>query len=588
VPLFIEELTKSVVESGILTETGDAYTASGSVTALTIPTTLHGSLLARLDRLAPTREVAQIAAALGRQFSHELISAVASMAHHELDDALEQLVRAELIFRRGTPPNAEYTFKHALVQDAAYSTLLRSRRQQIHAQIAATLETKFPHVVSSQPALLAQHCAEAGLTDKAIGYSLKAGQQAVAHSAMMEAVAQLQKGLDLLAGIPETSSRDEQEMDLRMALGPALNATRGYSATEVGETIARSRVLAERLHRTDHLLPLQYGQWQFHIVRAEYRVALSIAEQIETFANLQSDIPVISQGQFMRGMTSFYLGEFDLARSLFERCDRLRDAAHAALMAEDPYPVMLGYLALSLTILGYIDEGRNRINEALTAARQLKYVNILAFVLSMACWVKWAANLPYEGVRYAKELLSLSSEHGFPHWLSWGMLHRGWQLTELGQPHEGLSLLAKGLAMRRTTGAISCTPWVLQMHTKAYAKLGRSAEGQHCLAEAAKLVANTNEHFCEAELHRLRGDLLVVSGDQVAAEASYNEAITVAQRQHARIFGLRAAARLACIRRDQGRPIEARDLLSPFYEWFPAGLDTPDLKAAQALLDSLR
>ena len=240
VPLFIEELTKAVVESGLLVEAGDRYVATGPVTPLAIPTSLQESLLARLDRLAPTSDVAQIAAALGRQFSHELISAVAAMPRQQLDDALAQLVNAELIFRRGTPPDAEYTFKHALVQDTAYGTLLRSRRQQIHARIAATLEDQFPDIVVAQPALLARHCAEAGLAEKAVVYWLKAGQQALARSATTEAAAQLRKGLDALDGLPDGPGRRQQELDLQLALGLALMATKGYSAPEVGETLRPS------------------------------------------------------------------------------------------------------------------------------------------------------------------------------------------------------------------------------------------------------------------------------------------------------------------------------------------------------------
>jgi len=226
VPLFIEELTKSVVESGLVTEAGDRYAMAGTAASLAIPTTLHASLLARLDRLAPTREVAQVGAALGRSFSHELISAVAGIPQQKIDDALAQLVTAELIFRRGTPPDAEYAFKHALVQDAAYTTLLRSRRQQLHARIATTLESRFPEVAAAEPAILAQHCTEAGLNERAVDYRLKAGQKAVARSAMTEGAAQLQKGLDLLASVPDGQSRQQQELGLRLALGPALIQTR--------------------------------------------------------------------------------------------------------------------------------------------------------------------------------------------------------------------------------------------------------------------------------------------------------------------------------------------------------------------------
>ncbi|HEY2438150.1 MAG TPA: hypothetical protein VGH93_13290, partial [Solirubrobacteraceae bacterium] len=233
VPLFVEELTKAVVESGVLTDVGDRYTAAGPVTQLAIPSSLHSSLLARLDRLAPVREVAQIGAALGRQFSHELIGAVAPLPQPQLDDALAQLVRAELIYRRGTPPDAEYTFKHALVQDAAYSTLLRSRRRQLHARIATTLEGQFPEIVATQPALLAHHCTEADLTEKAVDYWLAAGRQAWGRSMLAEAVALLRRGLTLVPGLPDDDWRRETELDLQIAFGQALIASRGWGASEL-------------------------------------------------------------------------------------------------------------------------------------------------------------------------------------------------------------------------------------------------------------------------------------------------------------------------------------------------------------------
>jgi predicted ATPase len=249
VPLFIEELTKAVVESGLLGHTNDRHETTGPVTPLTIPTSLQESLLARLDRLAPTTDVVQIAAALGRQFSYELISAVTELTAEQLDDTLAQLENAELIFRRGVAPDAVYTFKHALVQDTAYGTLLRARRQQIHARIADTLEDHFPDIVASQPALLARHCSEAGLSEKAVAYWLKAGQQALANFAMTEAAAQLRKGLDALDGLPDSPGCRQKELDLQLALGLALMATKGYSAPEVGRTYARAH--AGRAGRTN-------------------------------------------------------------------------------------------------------------------------------------------------------------------------------------------------------------------------------------------------------------------------------------------------------------------------------------------------
>ena len=269
VPLFIEELTKTVVESGIVAEAGGRYAVARPMAPLAIPTSLHASLLARLDRLAPTREVAQIGAALGRSFSHELLSAVAGIPQQQIDDALGQLVTAELIFRRGTPPDAEYSFKHALVQDAAYSTLLRSSRQQLHARIATTLENHFPEIAAAEPSILAQHCTEAGLAEKAISYWLKAGQQSIARCAMTEAVAQLRKGLDLLSSIADETARREQELDLQITLGPALMAAKGLAAPEPGEALARARYLCELLARPQQLGMVLRGQFLFGVVRGE-------------------------------------------------------------------------------------------------------------------------------------------------------------------------------------------------------------------------------------------------------------------------------------------------------------------------------
>jgi predicted ATPase len=387
VPLFIEELTKSVIESGIVTEAGDHYAAIGPVAPLAIPTSLHASLLARLDRLAPTRETAQIGAALGRSFSHELMSAVAGMPQQQLNDALAQLTKVELIFRRGTPPDAEYTFKHALVQDAAYGTLLRSRRQQIHGRIAATFEDRFPEIVEAQPEVLARHSAEAGLVDKAVVYWLKAGQQAVARSAMREAVAQLHKGLDVLIGLPEGPWRRQQELDLQIALGSALTATKGFSAPDVGETFARARALAEQIDRPEYIVPLNLGQWAFHVVRSEHKLALSFAEQLEKIGEARNDVGAQLQGRRANGFTLLLLGEFVAARALLEQCHGLGDPAHRAIGAfEDPYPVMLGQLAVTLAYLGYVDQARSRMNVALSEARG--NAQSLAEMLVYASWIE--------------------------------------------------------------------------------------------------------------------------------------------------------------------------------------------------------
>src|SRR5262249_43184276 len=289
VPLFIEELTKSVVESGLVAEVGDLYTMRGAALPLAIPTTLHASLLARLDRLAPTREVAQIGVALGRSFSHELISAVAGMPEQQVDDALQQLVRAELVFQRGAPPDAEYTFKHALVQDAAYGTLLRARRQELHGRIATALEDRFPETDDQQPELLAHHCAQAGWIEKAIAYWGRAGRQSLARSAMVESVAQVRKGLNLLAPLPDGPERWRQELDLQRVLGAALLASKGNAAPETGQAYGRARELCERLGDTAALIPVLGALTTYHQTEGEYAAMRRISTDLLRIGDQQNN-----------------------------------------------------------------------------------------------------------------------------------------------------------------------------------------------------------------------------------------------------------------------------------------------------------
>jgi class 3 adenylate cyclase len=300
VPLFLEELTQAALESGVLADGGDRYTATGRLPAVAIPASLHASLLARLDRLVPVREVAQIGAALGRQFSHELIAAVAvpgsgrsdpGMPQPHLDDALVQLASAELIYRRGTPPDAEYTFKHALVQDAAYGTLLRSRRQQLHAHIAPTLEDRFPEIVTAQPALLAHHCTEAGLTEKAVDYWLAAGRQAWGRSMLAEAVALLRRGLALITALPDGDRRRERELDMQIALGHAIIAFRGWGAPEAGERYSRARELASTLNRPRALLSALCGEWRVYWARADLKRARQLADEMAALGEVSGDVP---------------------------------------------------------------------------------------------------------------------------------------------------------------------------------------------------------------------------------------------------------------------------------------------------------
>jgi predicted ATPase/class 3 adenylate cyclase len=591
VPLFVEELTKTVVESGLVVDAGDRYNVAGALPQLAIPATLTDSLLARLDRLAPTREVAQIAAALGRQFSYELISAVVAMPKRRIDEALTQLVNAELMLQRGSPPDAEYTFKHALVQDAAYSTLLRSGRQQVHARIVAVLESQFPEIVAGQPALLAQHCDEAALTKEAADYWLRAGQQALARSAMKEASTQLQKGMDLVARLPDGPGRQQLELDLQMALGRALVATRGNSAPAVGAAFARAKALAELLDRREYLVPLLHGQWAYHLVRSELKLALSYAEEVAEIGETRNDVDVQLLGHFQIGMIRFYLGEFGTARAHFEQCHDLGNPVHRAvvtpLTTADPYSAAMAHLAWTLASLGYVDQARLRLHGVLSEADRLGHAFTRAMVLSFACWVEWIGRSPEVVRRRAEEGVALSIEHDFPLWLAWGDAYRGWSLTALGQTQEGLSLIKQGLAAVRATGTILMTPYWLMLLADAYAMIGQPDEGLSCLTEAADILGTIEERFEEAELHRLRGELLNSKGERAAAEMNYHQAIESAKRQGAKIWELRAVTSLARLWCNEGKCHEARDLLGSIYSCFTEGYETLDLREAKALLDSL-
>jgi predicted ATPase len=592
VPLFIEELTKTVVESGLVAEAGGRYAVAGPMAPVAIPTSLHASLLARLDRLAPTREVAQIGAALGRSFSHELLSAVSGMPQQRIDDALAQLVTAELIFRRGTPPDAEYTFKHALVQDAAYSTLLRSSRQQLHVRIAATLESRFPEIAAAEPAILAQHCTEAGLAENAIRYWLKAGQQSIGRCAMTEAVAQLRKALDLLSSIPDGTARQEQELNLQITLGHALMAAKGLAAPEPGEAFARARQLCEKLDRPRQLLPILVGQWLYRMVRGEAEQGEGHAQEVRHLGEARSDVTWKCFGSFVSGNTCFWLGKFIDGRVHLENGLSHWDPTFRASWAlpDDAYAVAVLHLSKTLLYLGYVDQARLRRDEALAEARRISPYNMV-WTLCHAWYGDWAS----EGMesaptmlQSAEKVLATSAEQGFPLWSPVGNIMRGWCLGAAGQAAEGIQLLLKGIADVSATGCNLVVPFFLMVLAEVYAKAGQPEEGLNRLVEAARLVETTQERWAEAEMHRLRGTLLLSISDHAEAENSYRQALSVAQRQRAKFWELRAAMSMARLWRDQGKREEARELLAPVFAWFTEGFDTPVLQDAKALLDQLR
>jgi predicted ATPase len=592
VPLFVEELTKALVESGMLSEAGDRYTAAGPVTSLAIPATLQASLLARLDRLAPVREVAQIGAALGRRFSHELISAVAQMPPAQLDDALTQLVGAELIYRGGTPPNAEYTFKHGLVQDAAYSTLLRSRRQQLHARVGTTLEDRFPEIVAAQPALLAHHCTEAGLTEQAIAYWLAAGRQAWGRSMLAEAVAVLQRGLALVPALPDGDPSRERELDLQMALGQALTANRGWGGPELDHVHSRARELACALNRPRALLFAIRGQFWDHWARADLKQARRLAADLRELGSAAGDILMQVNGWNTGGVVCFQLGDFVRGRAYLEKALALYQPAHRPSDAEKPpYDIQVQLRTHSswlLACLGYLDQALLQSNAAVDEARRLSRPLTLAFAMTSAWQRSWFGSLqPKFLLRQAEELLALTAEHDLGLYRALGLIVRGWCLAALGCADEGISLVGAGLAGMDELGFMAHRAWFLAFLGDACRMAGQWHTALEHLAEARRLAEETGERWCLAETVRMGGDTLLAMGDPKAAEASYHDALDLARRQGARLWELRAATSLARLWRDRGKRAEARDLVAPVYGWFTEGFGTPVLQEAKALLDEL-
>jgi class 3 adenylate cyclase/predicted ATPase len=592
VPLFIEELTKTVVESGIVTTIGDRHEAARALVPLAIPTTLQASLLARLDRLAPTREVAQVAAAVGRQFSHELISAVAGMPQQQVDSALAQLVTAELIFRRGTPPDAEYTFKHALVQDAAYGTLLRSRRQGLHAHIATVMERRFPEAASTRPELLARHFTEAGLARDAIKYWLAAGSQALARSAMVEAEALLTKGLNLISALPEDAWHQEQELELLIGFGRALMATQGYGAPSVGSTYERARALCHGLRRSQELLPIMWGQCMHYLFRADLERTHRLAAELRQLGETRADGATRVMAWRASGIACLYSGNFSDARSYFDRALALYDPADRVVCAEAfPVDALVSLLAQSSTVLvcsGYLDQARSMRESALTEANRLSHAHTLALALWLICLSGWIARLDIAVLlRYADELLSLSVSHGFPYWRAFASMMRGWCLAASGRIGDGIALLTAGLAELRATGSIVYTPSALMMFADVHRLADQPGVALAYLDDAQQLTDTTQAGWTTAETQRMQGELLLLAGDTESAESRFRSAVALACRQNAKLFELRAATSLARLWRDQRRRTEAHGLLAPVYGWFTEGFETPALKEAKALLDEL-
>jgi class 3 adenylate cyclase/predicted ATPase len=591
VPLFVEELTKSILESGLLREEGDRYVLDRALPPFAIPTSLQDSLRARLDRLASVRLVAQTGAAIGREFSYTLLHAVSRIPEDELQTALSRLVSSELVFQRGTPPDAVYSFKHALVQDAAHGSLLRNTRLQLHAQIAKALEAHFPEMMENQPELLARHYAEAGLVEKSIAYWGKAGHRSAARSAMAEAAAQFQKGLDQLALVPDTPERQRHELEFCNALGVVLNVVKGFAAPEPGYVFARARELWEQLGSPEEFLRVPFGQSRYHVFRGELELAERLDEELLRLSRQRNNSAGLILGHLSAGRNLRFSGRFGLSQSHLEEVLALYDPnSHRSLVDQagiHPQNNSQSLLGIVLFCLGFPDQALARSNAAIAEARRLAHPPSLASSLANGASVlSLVGDNAAQQHEWADELVAVTTEQGFPLWRAQGTIYCGWGMVKKGDVAEGISLLRRGSSAYRATGAEVWAPHFALL-ARACEIVGQIEEGLTLLDDALQNIERTGARWFAAELHRHKGRLQLRQGQSEAAEELYRKALRIAEEQGAKLWELRAAASLAQLRRDQGRHAEARDLLAPVYGWFTEGFNTPDLKEAKALLDEL-
>jgi predicted ATPase len=604
VPLFVEELTKSVMET-------EGAPGRVPLQTLAIPATLQEALLARLDRLSSARQIAQLGATLGREFSYELLQAVASLGEADLQAALSKLVDAEILYQRGIGEQARYFFKHALIQDTAYQSLLKITRQQYHHQIAEVLEARFPETTDNQPELVAHHYTEAGLVTQALTYWQRAGDRAAQRSAYAEAITHLTTALELLKTLPETIERTQQELALQVTLGVPLQATKGFAAPEVERVYARARELCQQVGETPQLFQVLWGLWAFYLVRAENEVAHELGEQLLSVAQSVQDSAFLLQAHYALGVTLYNLGDLVPARTHFDQTSALYNPQqHHSLAfrygAFDTGVAGLSFTALILWLLGYPEQALKKSQEALALANAHAHPSSLAQAVVWTSWFhqlrrdEWAAQ---EG---AEAAIRIATEQGLSTWLEMGAISRGRALAIQGQGAEGVAQLQQGLAYERATGSKSWLPQYLAFLAEAHEKAGQMEEGLRVLADALAQVGKSGERCYEAELYRLKGVLTLqkfqVPGSQfqgpsnpqpltsnlqaeTEAEACFFKAIAIAHHQEAKSWELRASTSLARLWQQQGKKAEAHDLLFEIYHWFTEGFDTKDLQEAKMLLE---
>ena len=598
IPLFVEEMTKVVLEAegrGAAERTAAAIPSA----AFAVPATLHASLMARLDRLGSAKEVAQIGAVIGREFSHALIAAVARKPEPQLRSALDRVIEAGLLFRQGVAPHATYLFKHALVQDAACGTLLREPRRKLHLRIVETLESQFAEISKNRPEVLARHCTEAGLIEEAANLWGKAGLRSLERSALVEALAQLTRALDQIATLPETPALRREQIKVQVALVHALMHVKGYAASETKTAVERARLLIEQAEARGEapedpmvLFVALAGAWSANYIAFNGDLVRELAAQFLALAEKHGTKGPLVIGHFFTGVSLMFTGDVAQGRLHLDRTVALYDPAaaeHARRFGVNTRVSALCNRAMALWILGYPNAALTDAAQALKVARETGHAAVLMYALAHTPRLYVQCGNYAAASALANELISLADEKDALFWKAAGMVFQGGLFVLTGKAADAVETITSGITALRRTGATVGMPSTLSILARAYGELGQLDDAWRCIGEAIKAVEATKATIWEEQVYRTAGEISLISPepDAAKAEAYFERALAVAHAQQAKSWELRAAMSLARLWRDQGKAQQARELLAPVYGWFSEGFDTRDLKDAKRLLEEL-
>ncbi len=593
VPLLVEEFSRMARESAMFESTGLPAHIGSRIRLNELPATLEDLVVARLDQISCDRDVVQIAATIGREFDYSLLAAVVSVDEETLQRELSKLLAAGILYATGQPPASVYTFKHVLIEEALYSAISEARRRQFHLQVAEVIETRFGHLLETQPEMVAEHLAVAGATERAIGFCLKAGIRSRDRFAHTEAISHLSKGLKLLETLEPSAARDAREWELLGPLGTAYIAARGYAAPEVGPIFHRARALCDRLEQRPELFTMMWGNFAYHIVRGDFRICSELADEALVFGERFQDPGILMEALFLKGLTRLYRGDFAgarecCARAIEEFDDRERTAFWARLVGEDAGVTHRCYLALALWHLGFADRALALNQEMVQLARSINHPFSLEYALHHTGWLYQHCRLGAKAQAAGDEQIRIATEQAFLFWHASGTLYSASGMVLQGRLEPGIRLLQSGLDAYRATGAELAVPYYLSILAEACLRAGRFAEARTALQEALFLVEKNDERFQEAELQRLEGELVLAeSANQTLAAECFQRAIATARRQQSKAWELRAMTSLARLWRKQGRSEKAFEALSVVHGTFTEGFTTPDLTDATALLESL-